>query len=169
MKSIWLNHAHPQTIGLHTCVLLLAGVIALVVVVLNSTQLQAQIRKLQQANAEVAKPNSTIRQVAANPNEQTNQDINAAIRQINLPWVGLFQSLERIQHSHVILRSIEPSASSKKLRMTAATDNVASMMAYVAAVSRLPELTNVEITSHDVELTQGEIPINFVLEATWQP
>ena len=169
MNKIKLNHliaSEKLTLGAYS--LLVAGVFSMVLVAQQLATLDTNILKIKAL--EVDTPQSKQRQKMPLTDEQVklNRAIEESLRQINMPWVGLFQSLERASQANVILRAIEPNASTGKLVISGATTNINNMMAYLHNISQLPELENAVITSHELDSSQGELPVNFVLEAIWR-
>ncbi len=157
-----------QPLALGAYGLLFAGIVSVAFVSQYLATIDANVLKITALDANTPQPTQKQKIPLSDQEIKLNHAVEQSLRQINLPWVGLFQSLERANQTNVILRAIEPNASTGKLQISGATTNINNMMAYLNNISQLPELENAVITSHELDSSQGDLPINFVLEATWR-
>src|SRR5574340_944578 len=61
---------------------------------------------------------------------------NAVLSELDLPWEALFDSIEYASGHDVALLSIQPDASSRKLRIGGEAKNIPAMLDFVGALER---------------------------------
>jgi Tfp pilus assembly protein PilN len=86
---------------------------------------------------------------------------------LRLPWGSLFGMLENIDMPQVSMLALEPDARQRKLRVTAESDDIESMLAYVHMLSRQPILEDVMLLTHEQHNDGRSKPVSFVIEAAW--
>jgi|SRR5450830_36504 len=93
--------------------------------------------------------------------------VNAAIKEIVLPWPALFKTLEAASRDGVKLLALQPNAKQRILRITAVALDVDSMIAYVDELTQQKTLKEVALLSQEFVETNGQKTVQFVVEAVW--
>lgn len=93
--------------------------------------------------------------------------VNAAIKEIVLPWPSLFKTLESAGSADVQLLALEPNAKQRSLHIKAAALNAKSMMRYVDALARQTMLKQVVLLSQESADISGNKAIRFEIGAVW--
>jgi hypothetical protein len=100
------------------------------------------------------------------PNAAGLQSADAVARGLTAPWSDLMQSIETIQNKDVALQVIEPIAARQSLRITADGRHPEAMLDYLQQLQGRT-LTEVVLTSHQVQVQQPGAPIRFQVQAKW--
>jgi Tfp pilus assembly protein PilN len=87
-------------------------------------------------------------------------------RGLTAPWQDLLQSIETIQNKDVALQIIEPIAARQSVRITADARHFDAMLDYLDQL-RARALSDVVLTSHQVQVRQPGSPIRFQVQARW--
>jgi Tfp pilus assembly protein PilN len=162
-----LFHLTPATwaglgIGLLLCfgAALLAGQLA------QQRQARAEAgQRLAQRQARLSRAPAPVAHVQI-PAAQA-QAVNAAIRQLNLPWRDLQDALAAATPTTVALLALEPDARKHLLKLSAEARNSDDMVAYIEALKEQEFFSDVVLTKHDVNEQDPNRPIRFQLAATW--
>lgn len=93
---------------------------------------------------------------------------NAVIRQLNLPWEGLFGALEQAAHQDVALLGIEPDAQKNRVKVTAESKTASGMINFIRRLQQAPLLGDVLLAQHELQASDPERPLRFVVTATWK-
>ncbi|GAB3468184.1 hypothetical protein GCM10027321_36350 [Massilia terrae] len=94
--------------------------------------------------------------------------INAAVLQLNLPWLALHDALQTATPASIALLSLEPDARKRNLRITAEAKNSDDMITYVEQL-RLQDLFGaVSLVHHELNQQDPNRPIRFQIEAEWR-
>lgn len=129
---------------------------------LRSAQLQrAQLRVTasQQAQVPVARTLIAPAQAAA---------VNAAIRQLNLPWQALQDALATATPPVIALLALEPDAGKRILKITAESRNSDAMIDYIEQLKQQEIFGDgVQLISHEINQFDPHKPLRFQLEAHW--
>jgi len=181
MNRIHLNHGLVTSgVSVFATTLLVMGGLLSGALFLYGQQLASQTESLQeyiqQYTQAVNKPRA--QQHASRGLSQTNAKadagkrdetsaVNAAIREIVLPWPALFKSLESVSGADVQLLALEPNAKQRTLHITAIALNANSMMRYVDALARQKVLKEVVLLSQESTDMNGNKAIRFEIGAVW--
>ncbi|MHC5349311.1 PilN domain-containing protein [Metapseudomonas furukawaii] len=88
--------------------------------------------------------------------------------QMNLPWDGLFATLEAQPRKDIALLALTPDARKGQLRITAEARDLAAMLAFHRELEASDALRDVSLLNHETQAEQAEQPIRFNLVATWE-
>lgn len=99
--------------------------------------------------------------------EATLADMRRILDQLNLPWGGLFATLESLHGSDVALLSIAPDARNGNLRISGEARNLGAMLDYHRRLDESPGIRDVSLVSHEIVEQVPERPVRFSLVATW--
>jgi Tfp pilus assembly protein PilN len=100
--------------------------------------------------------------------EEQATAVNAAIRQLDLPWRDLFDAIEAGTPAEIGLLSLEPDSCRAVIRIEAEADSSDAMLNYVETLKRQPFLTSVFLMKHAVDEKAGNHPLRFEIEAAWR-
>ncbi len=89
-----------------------------------------------------------------------------ALRELQVPWATLFVALESVAGRNVALLSIEPSAQSQEVRITAEAKNSGAMLDFLEAL-RGQSLREVVLVSHQIQAQTPGTPVRFQARAQW--
>ncbi|WKN20061.1 pilus assembly protein [Azotobacter vinelandii] len=87
---------------------------------------------------------------------------------LNLPWNGLFATLEGLPLKDVALLSLAPDARKRLLRISAEARDLEAMLAFHQRLEDSDGLSDVSLLDHEVLVQVAERPIRFNLLATWE-
>jgi len=154
----------PATFGRF---LLILGVLALVGC---AAELAIAWQAYHQERTELA----DLAQRAATPESVRRTRVNNAglqiagnvARDLTAPWSELLRSIESIPAKDVALQIVEPVVAHQSLRITADARHFDAMLDYIEQL-RSRSLTNVVLTSHQIQLQQPGNPIRFQVQAKW--
>jgi len=93
---------------------------------------------------------------------------NAVVRQLNIPWSRLLDSLEAVPARDVAVLELAPDAAAQKLRIKAEAKGTEAMMSYVEHLRRDRALVGVVLRQHEVDAQHRYRPVRFEIEARWQ-
>ncbi|MDI1308936.1 MAG: hypothetical protein PSV17_05825 [Methylotenera sp.] len=187
MKSIHLNHEMKTSRNNAAAMtLLVIGSLLSVALSIYSQQLTSKTELLQIDMQQHAQPKVTSRSLLAssrallqsnNKEEAVKRDeiatVNAAIKEIVMPWPALFKTLESANREEVKLLALEPgttalNAQQRTVRITAVALDANSMMRYVDELTQLKMLKDVALLSQESTEINGQKAIQFVIEAVWK-
>jgi hypothetical protein len=120
-------------------------------------QLRMQDR-LQQASAPASATRPLKKQQAA--------ALNAVARQLNTPWMDVFDVLERRTPANVALVSIEPDGRRNIVRVQAEARRLDELLAYAESLERDPEVTRVVLLRHETNDRDDNHPVQLSFEVT---
>jgi len=92
--------------------------------------------------------------------------IRMTSRNLAAPWADLLVSLEKAP-SNVALLAVEPSAVKRSISLTAEAAGPMDMIKYLQALQSDPNLANVVLVSHQVQLQAPGNPLRFQIRASW--
>ena len=101
------------------------------------------------------------------PPEQVSA-INAAVRQLNLPWDELLETLEAAAHPRVALLELHPEAATRRLQGVAEAKSADDMIAYIERLKAQELLDGVLLSSHQVNEQDRNKPVRFEFSITWK-
>lgn len=126
----------------------------------------ARIHRLEQQQQHRKTPRTPIARIT----QETQQELKQAdeiLRQINLPWEALFDSLEYAASKDVALLSVQPNVASRAVRINGEARNLAALTDFVEAIEREDVFENAYLLSYKVKKENPHRPIVFSLTATW--
>ncbi|HMA48443.1 MAG TPA: hypothetical protein VKP60_01755 [Magnetospirillaceae bacterium] len=94
--------------------------------------------------------------------------VNAAIRQLNLPWRDVLDAVEAGTPPSLELLALEPDAKRSVIRIEAETADSEHMLAAVEQMKGQPFLAGVFLTRHAVEETDPHHALRLQIEAAWR-
>jgi Tfp pilus assembly protein PilN len=115
--------------------------------------------------------NAERRQQRAVPKERLEQEakiIDAAVRQLTLPWAQMIEAVEAASTSDVVVLQLQPEAQQRTLRLTAEAKNGEAMLRYVRRLGQSRVLSDVAPVSHQVQLDEPSRPIQFSVQASFR-
>lgn len=87
-------------------------------------------------------------------------------RELQMPWGDLLAAIEAMPVRDVAVLAIEPAAARQSVRITADARHPDAMFDYLAALKR-QALTEVVLTSHQIQSQIPGSPIRFQVQAQW--
>ena len=178
MNHIGLNHVlMTRKIDMLATSLLVIGNVLSIALFLYCHQLSSETEllkiDLRQRSEATNKPhlNRTLSQINAKEHAVKLNEItavNAAIKEIVLPWPALFKSLEAVDSAEVKLLALEPNAKQRTLHITAVALDTDSMMRYVRGLTQQSVLKEVVLQSQETTDINGQAAIRFVIGAAWK-
>ncbi|QDQ25598.1 hypothetical protein FNU76_04095 [Chitinimonas arctica] len=178
MKRLQLDffgRRQPLTAQLrqHHPLLLLLWALSTVALLLGSARLwqvrqqQAELdqsvqARLRQAFFAAAKPAQPV-ETGLTPAQI--RSTNEAIRQLNLPWAAWFAAFEQAARPDVALLSITPNEQSHAVHVSAESEDIAGMLAYVAALQQSGFFTEVSLRKHRSNEKAVGAPVLFEFTA----
>ncbi len=91
-----------------------------------------------------------------------------ALRQISLPWSGLFQAIELTANDDIGLLAIEPDTITHQVKISAEARNYSTVLDFIRRLSKQPQFENVRLQTHQIELADPEKPMSFTVLAQWK-
>lgn len=153
--------------------LLIVGLLALVAVIYQLRVTMAKVTQWEAREARITQQQQhrkMPRTPAARISQATQQEIkqaNDVLRQLNLPWETLFDSLELAASKEVALLSLQPSVASRTIRLSGEARNLAGLVEYVEALEREVVFKNAHLVSYKVRQDHPRRPIIFSIVTTW--
>ena len=98
--------------------------------------------------------------------ESTSGSGSTGIGRSRAQWEALFSGLESASDETVTLLSLDPTSSEISLRGEAR--DFAAMTDYSQRLSRLPVLSDVRLTDHEVARDNPRRPVRFSVKANWK-
>ncbi len=92
---------------------------------------------------------------------------NSVVELLSLPWNALFADIEASQDDKVALLAIEPDPEKHTLMITAEAKDSDAMFSYMRLLQTRTSIKDVYLKSHQIELDNAEVPIRFVIVASW--
>lgn len=93
---------------------------------------------------------------------------NEVLRQLSVPWGGLFQTVESIDGKDVTLLALEPDMEKRLVKISGEAKNIAAMLDYIKQLENRNVFGIVYLQSHHTQLQDPEKPVRFVLQAIWR-
>jgi Tfp pilus assembly protein PilN len=115
--------------------------------------------------------NADRRPQRAVPKERLEQEakiIDAAVRQLTLPWAQMIEAVERASSSDVVVLQLQPEAQQRTLRLLAEAKNGDAMLGYVRRLGDNRVLSAVYLASHQVQMEDPSRPIQFSVQASFR-
>lgn len=92
---------------------------------------------------------------------------NDVLRQLSMPWDGLFQTVESVGGKDVALLALEPDTEKQLVKISGEAKNIAAMLDYIKQLENRNVFGTVYLQSHHVQMQDPEKPVRFVLLAFW--
>ena len=154
----------------------LAGLAGLALCLVAGWQAQRILSQMDSADEEIAgvqgELDQHIRQrrapVESGVGEEQAASINAAIRQLNLPWRDVLDSVEGGVPPGLELLALEPDAKRSVIRIEAEAADSEHMLEAVEQLKTQPFLAGVFLTRHAVEETDPHHALRLQIEAAWR-
>ena len=95
--------------------------------------------------------------------------VNRAIETLNLPWEGLFATIERLQSKDVALLTLEPDGGKRVVRLVAEARDAVSMLVFVKQLESTEFLgPGASLVKHEINLQDPDQPYRFEATAPWR-
>jgi hypothetical protein len=94
--------------------------------------------------------------------------VNAAVKQLNLPWRDVLEAVEAGTPKSLGLLVLEPDAKRNIVKIGAEATSSIDMIGYVGLLKLQPFLTSAFATKHLTDVNGGERPLQFEVEASWR-
>lgn len=95
-------------------------------------------------------------------------DMTVAVNRLLIPWDAVLSAVEHSMSHDVALLALDPAAVKRQITITAETRDMTTMLQYVAALSSQPMLEKVVLQKHEVNQTDPDHPVRFVVIAFWK-
>ncbi len=92
---------------------------------------------------------------------------NEVLRQLNLPWEGLFQAVESSGGKDVALLALEPDTENRSVKISGEAKNMAALLDYIRQLEQREVFGTVYLQSHQVQQQDPDRPVRFALIAAW--
>jgi Tfp pilus assembly protein PilN len=105
------------------------------------------------------------------PKERLEEEaklIDAAVRQLTLPWAQMIEAVEAASMGEVALLQMQPEAQQRTLRLTAEAKNREAMLRYVRRLGQSRALSGVHVVNHQVQIEDPSRPIQFGVQAVFR-
>jgi Tfp pilus assembly protein PilN len=115
--------------------------------------------------------NADRRPARAVPKERLDEEvktINAAVRQLTLPWAQMIEAVESAATGDVVVLQMQPEAQSRSVRLTAEAKSREAMLRYVRRLEQSRALSGVHLVSHQVQVEDPSRPIQFGVQAAFR-
>lgn len=101
-----------------------------------------------------------------------NQDqitaLSDMVVQLKVSWNPLFNALEEMQNSDVVLIRILPNFDRQQLELIGEARNLTSIFTYIESLESLPMLEHVTLQKHQVVESHPHQPVEFSIQAGWK-
>lgn len=93
---------------------------------------------------------------------------NEVLRQLNLPWEGLFRAVELSGGKDVALLALEPDTEKHSVKISGEAKNMAILLDYIKQLEQREVFGAVYLQSHQILLQDPDKPVRFALLADWK-
>ena len=100
----------------------------------------------------------------ANLSEDKKRNLNAVVRQLNIPWYDIFQQLEQSTPQDVALLSIEPDGQRAMIKIQAESKSLDSLLAYASALQQQGIFGRLSYSKHETNDQDPNKPIRLIFE-----
>ena len=94
--------------------------------------------------------------------------IDAAVRQLSIPWAQMIEAVEAASSSEVTVLQLQPETQQRNLRLTAEAKNREAMLRYVRRLGDTRALSGVHLLNHHVQVEDPSRPIQFGVQASFR-
>jgi Tfp pilus assembly protein PilN len=171
-RNRWLGHdtrAALQVLGISVgtfALLCLAAVIAF------DIQLNVRLEGSRDAGTQMQERfqrASAPRTVSRPLKKEQLSGLNAVVRQLNTPWMDVFDILERRTPANVALVSIEPDGRRSIVRVQAEARSIDELLAYAETLERDAAVTRVVLLRHETNDRDENHPAQLSFEVSLNP
>jgi Tfp pilus assembly protein PilN len=149
-------------------ILLAIGTTAVIGLFIQHNMLKAEQEKIQATLAQhLTKQNVSLGTDDAKDLAPQLQLAAEVIEQLAFPWNELFKALESSDNDEVVLISIQPDVKAGTISINAEARDWAAMLSYVRELSKEKFFSDVHLVSHQIDQTDPQKPISFVLACAW--
>ena len=170
MRRIYLNFYSRRKLR-HIIIgwtLLVIGIIAVINIYIQHNMLKVEQEKIQATLAQHhAKQRISFGEDDSKDLAPQLQRAAEVIEQLAFPWSELFNALESNSNEDVVLLSILPDVKTGTISINSEARDWAAMLSYIRALSKNKFFTDVHLVSHQIEQTDPQKPIRFVLSCAW--
>lgn len=92
---------------------------------------------------------------------------NEVVRQLALPWDGLFKAIEVFDPNQVALLRIETDVSRRAVTIAAESESFEAMLGYIESLGKRSALTEVYLIDHQIQEHDPQRPVRFTVSAVW--
>lgn len=174
MNYMELNHASTMARqNWRALSLLVSGGLLCGMVMVYTQSLTREIERIKEEQQRISQPEKPLKKLFRSAEQDAKKqeevrEVNTVIGEIVMPWISIFKALEAANHEGVKMLSVEPSAKSKKVRLTAVAFDIDSMMAYMQRLGEQSALNQVRLLSQETVDVNGQNAIEFAVEAIWK-
>lgn len=93
---------------------------------------------------------------------------NEVLRQLSLPWEGLFQAVEMSGDKDVALLALEPDSANRSVKISGEAKNMAALLSYIQRLEQRAVFGTVYLQNHQVQQQDPDKPVRFALLAAWR-
>lgn len=93
---------------------------------------------------------------------------NEVLRQLSLPWEGLFQAVELSGGKDVALLALEPDTENRRVKISGEAKNMATLLNYIKQLEQRDVFGTVYLQNHQVQQQDPDKPVRFALLAAWR-
>ena len=175
MRQIKLNFHQPRY-----SIWMLAGYLLLIVGLMLNVWLYVKNQKLTNQNNEFITQIQRIRQpvkkmilpvddiqTVAEKNQIAEADV--VIKQLNLPWSNLFQTLENTRDTDIDLLELSPNTQTGDVLIIGKAENLKSVFDYMERLKKSQVFSRVDLNNHEKMLQNGTQGLKFSVAAKWLP
>ncbi len=115
--------------------------------------------------------NANRRPQRAVPKERLDEEakiIDAAVRQLSIPWAQMIEAVEAASSSEVTVLQLQPETQQRNLRLTAEAKNREAMLRYVRRLGDARVLSGVHLVNHHVLVEDPSRPIQFGVQGAFR-
>ena len=152
------------------------GIVGLILCVVSGRDIETHLAQLDAVAEDIHSVEQQIktRSAAAAPlsvpaiPEAQAVAVNAAIKQLNLPWRDVLEAVETGTPKTLTLLSLEPDAKRNIVKIGAEAIGTMDMIGYVQRLKLQPFLTSAFVIKHVTDIDGGDHPLQFEVEASWR-
>jgi len=94
--------------------------------------------------------------------------IDAAVRQLSIPWAQMIEAVEAASTGEVTVLQLQPETQQRNLRLTAEARNREAMLRYIRRLGETRVLSGVHLVNHHVQVEDPSRPIQFGVQAAFR-
>lgn len=153
--------------------LLLLGLLFLATTVMHLKSLmeetsywEAQVDRFEHLQQQKRAPRTSSPR-ASQESQQELKQAREIMKQLNLPWEMLFDSLEYAVTKDIALLSVQPSVANQSIRINGEARNLVALTDFVEAIEREAFFENAHILNYKIKQENPHRPILFSLITSW--
>lgn len=169
MRELRLDYQHSRSFSLGGAILLMVALGGLLLTGEYYRELHGRAAAWE---AKLASNEDRPRQhgsgPAARPAAEVKLEVlhaNKVLRQIGLPWEGLFRAVESSGSKEVVLLALEPDMEKRVLKISGEAKNIPAMLGYITQLGEQDMFESVYLLNHQVQLKSQDRPVRFALVA----